>query len=160
MNNRINRIVVMGGSFNPPTVAHQVLMKAAMTAVDANLGYFVPVSDAYLRRKMRYTQQPLILSPELRIQMLNCMCADTKMQVCTNEIGTVKARTTETLKEIQAQHPESELYFIMGDDKMKRVGKGPAFMGSPHCSTSTPFPGPPVLQQQISKVFQSDSGQM
>ena len=109
----------MGGSFNPPTVAHQVLMKAAMTAVDANLGYFVPVSDAYLRRKMRYTQQPLILSPELRIQMLNCMCADTKMQVCTNEIGTVKARTTETLKEIQAQHPESEIYFIMGDDKMK-----------------------------------------
>ena len=84
MNNRINRIVVMGGSFNPPTVAHQVLMKAAMTAVDANLGYFVPVSDAYLRRKMRYIQQPLILSPELRIQMLNCMCADTKMQVCTN----------------------------------------------------------------------------
>ena len=119
MNNKIDRIVVMGGSFNPPTVAHQVLMKAAMTAVDANLGYFVPVSDAYLRRKMRYTQQPLILSPELRIQMLNCMCADTKMQVCTNEIGTVKARTTETLKEIQAQHPESEIYFIMGDDKMK-----------------------------------------
>lgn len=119
MNKRIDRIVVMGGSFNPPTVAHQVLMKAAMTAVDANLGYFVPVSDAYLRRKMRYTQQPLILSPELRIQMLNCMCANTKMQVCTNEIGTVKARTTETLKEIQAQHPESEIYFIMGDDKMK-----------------------------------------
>ena len=54
MNNRINRIVVMGGSFNPPTVAHQVLMKTAMTAVDANLGYFVPVSDAYLRRKMRH----------------------------------------------------------------------------------------------------------
>ena len=119
MNNRIDRIVVMGGSFNPPTVAHQVLMKAAMAAVDANLGYFVPVSDAYLRRKMRYTQQPLILSPELRIQMLLRMCADNKMQVCTNEIGTVKARTTETLKEIHAQHPESEIYFIMGDDKMK-----------------------------------------
>ena len=119
MNNRVDRIVVMGGSFNPPTVAHQVLMKAAMAAVDANLGYFVPVSDAYLRRKMRYTQQPLILSPELRIQMLLRMCADSKMQVCTNEIGTVKARTTETLKEIQAQHPESEIYFIMGDDKMK-----------------------------------------
>jgi nicotinic acid mononucleotide adenylyltransferase len=74
MNNIIDRIVVMGGSFNPPTVAHQVLMKAAMAAVDANLGYFVPVSDAYLRRKMRYTQNPMILSPELRIKMLNSMC--------------------------------------------------------------------------------------
>lgn len=67
MNSKNERIVVKGGSFNPPTVAHQVLMEAAMAAVNASLGYFVPVSDAYLRHKMRYTQQPLILSPELRI---------------------------------------------------------------------------------------------
>ena len=31
----IERIVVMGGSFNPPTIAHQELMKDAMKAVDA-----------------------------------------------------------------------------------------------------------------------------
>ena len=43
----IERIVVMGGSFNPPTIAHQELMKDAMKAVDAELGFFVPVSDAY-----------------------------------------------------------------------------------------------------------------
>ena len=119
MDTQFDRIVVMGGSFNPPTVAHQALMNAAMNAVGAKLGYFVPVSDAYLRRKMRNGDRPLILSPELRIKMLHSMCVDGKMLVCTNEIGTVKARTTETLHEIQIQHPESELYFIMGDDKMK-----------------------------------------
>ncbi len=31
----MNRIVVMGGSFNPTTVAHLRLMRAAMDTVDA-----------------------------------------------------------------------------------------------------------------------------
>lgn len=30
-----NRVVVMGGSFNPPTRAHLQLMEAALEAVDA-----------------------------------------------------------------------------------------------------------------------------
>lgn len=42
----VERIVVMGGSFNPPTIAHYKLMKDAMSVVKAGLGYFVPVSDA------------------------------------------------------------------------------------------------------------------
>ena len=49
---RKTKIVVMGGSFNPPTVAHFKLMKAAIDAIDASIGFFVPVSDAYLKRKM------------------------------------------------------------------------------------------------------------
>ena len=39
-----NRIVVMGGSFNPPTVAHLKLMLAAINAVDACQGVFVPTA--------------------------------------------------------------------------------------------------------------------
>ena len=36
------KIVVMGGSFNPPTVAHFKLMKAAIDAIDASIGFFFP----------------------------------------------------------------------------------------------------------------------
>lgn len=46
---RIKKIVIMGGSFNPPTLAHYMLMKYAINAINAECGYFVPVSDAYLR---------------------------------------------------------------------------------------------------------------
>ena len=35
------RIVVMGGSFNPPTLAHLRLMLAAVEAVGAEKGLFV-----------------------------------------------------------------------------------------------------------------------
>ena len=39
------KIVIMGGSFNPPTLAHYRLMKNAIEAIEAVHGYFVPVSD-------------------------------------------------------------------------------------------------------------------
>jgi len=37
MKNRLKKIVVMGGSFNPPTIAHYRLMKASIDAVDADM---------------------------------------------------------------------------------------------------------------------------
>lgn len=114
----IERIVVMGGSFNPPTIAHQELMKDAMKAVEADLGFFVPVSDAYLKRKMSHNKSAMVLPPQLRIDMVKCMCADESMQVCDFEMGTVKARSLETLKAIQQEYPFAEVYFVMGDDKM------------------------------------------
>ena len=67
------RIVVMGGSFNPPTLAHYKLMKEAIDALDADIGFFVPVSDAYLRRKMRHSHPPVVLSPELRVKIYNSL---------------------------------------------------------------------------------------
>lgn len=112
------RIVVMGGSFNPPTSAHYLLMKEAVDAIDADIGFFVPVSDAYLKRKMRHSHPPVILSPELRVKMLRTMCTDSRLQVCEKEIGTVESRTMPTLISIQEDYPDAELYFLMGDDKL------------------------------------------
>lgn len=114
----VERIVVMGGSFNPPTIAHFKLMKDAMQVVKADLGYFVPVSDAYLKRKMRYDKSAVVLSPRVRIDMLQCMCADGTMKVSDIEMGTIKARSLETLMAIQSEYPSAQIYFIMGDDKM------------------------------------------
>ena len=120
MNGKNQKIVIMGGSFNPPTLAHYRLMKHAIEAIDAAHGYFVPVSDAYLRRKMRHAHPPVVLSPELRIKMLQAMCfGDNKMKVCDKEIGTIEARTLPTLKSFKEEFPGHELYFVMGDDKLE-----------------------------------------
>ena len=120
MNTDKKKIVVMGGSFNPPTLAHYMLMKYAIDAINAECGYFVPVSDAYLRRKMRHSHPPIVLSSELRIKMLQAMCyEDNKMKVCDKEIGTIEARTLPTLKSFKQEFPECELYFVMGDDKLE-----------------------------------------
>lgn len=113
-----NRIVVMGGSFNPPTAAHYKLMKGAVDALEADIGFFVPVSDAYLKRKMRHSHPPVVLSPEMRVKMLGSMCSDDiRLQVCEKEIGTIEPRTMPTLQALQKDYPEAELYFVMGADK-------------------------------------------
>lgn len=118
MGSEVKRIVVMGGSFNPPTVAHHILMQKTIDAIGADKGIFVPVSDAYLRRKMRGCHPPVVLSPEMRIKMLAAMCTDPKMMVCDKEIGTIEARTVPTLIELQADYPDAEIYFLMGSDKL------------------------------------------
>ena len=119
MKDNSRKIVIMGGSFNPPTLAHYMLMKHAINAINAECGYFVPVSDAYLRRKMRHAHPPVVLSPELRIKMLQAMCSEDKMKVCDKEIGTIEARTLPTLKAFKEEFAEYELYFVMGDDKLE-----------------------------------------
>ena len=109
---------MMGGSFNPPTSAHLRLMKEAVDALRADIGFFVPVSDAYLKRKMRHSHPPVVLSPEMRVRMLQSMCADdSRLQVCEKEIGTIEPRTMPTLQALQEDYPEAELYFVMGADK-------------------------------------------
>jgi nicotinate (nicotinamide) nucleotide adenylyltransferase len=118
MNKKRKKIVVMGGSFNPPTSAHLRLMKEAVDVLNANIGFFVPVSDAYLKRKMRHSHPPVVLSPEMRVRMLQSMCADdSRLQVCEKEIGTIEPRTMPTLQALQEDYPEAELYFVMGADK-------------------------------------------
>ncbi len=118
MKDKMKKIVVMGGSFNPPTMAHYKLMKEAVDALEAAVGFFVPVSDAYLKRKMRHSHPPVVLSPELRVKMLQTMCTDSQMAVCEKEIGTIEPRTMPTLMALQEDYPDAELYFLMGADKM------------------------------------------
>lgn len=111
-------MVVMGGSFNPPTLAHFTLLREAIDAIDAWRGVFVPVSDAYLKRKMRRCHPPVVLSPAMRVKMLQSMCVDSRMSVCEKEIGSVEARTLPTLMELQEENPNAEIYFLMGSDKL------------------------------------------
>lgn len=118
MDKNMKRIVVMGGSFNPPTSAHYRLMKEAVDALNADIGFFVPVSDAYLKRKMRHSHPPVVLTPEMRVEMLQSMCCeDSRLRVCEKEIGTIAASTLQTMSALQEDYPDTELFFLMGADK-------------------------------------------
>ena len=71
------RIIVMGGSFNPPTIAHQRLLLGAVNALGADKGIFVPSSHAYVKTKMKRAKRPEETLPDhLRLKMLNAMAAD------------------------------------------------------------------------------------
>ena len=123
MSDRLDKIVVMGGSFNPPTIAHLELMRAAVDAVNAGRGIFVPTSHTYVERKMkkagcRYDT----LSDELRLLMLESFCRkDSRFEISRIQMekaASQKGYDFEMLQEIQQCYPEAELYFLTGSDKL------------------------------------------
>lgn len=113
-------VVVMGGSFNPPTIAHLGLMQKALDAVNAEKGFFVPVSFPYLKRKMvRAGQSHLCLSDDLRLKMLKAMVeSDSRIHIDTGEMNEPFAITPITMARLQKEYPNAEIYFVAGTDKI------------------------------------------
>lgn len=115
------RIIVMGGSFNPPTLAHYQLMISAINAAGAERGLFVPADQEYVQRKMKRLKcKREVLSEETRLDMLLGMChSNPKLYVDPCEYGQERgSRTFETMERIQQAHPEAELWFVAGGDKL------------------------------------------
>ena len=111
----------MGGSFNPPTLAHFKVMEAALNAVDAYMGIFVPTNHAYVVKKMKRAKCPQdVLSESMRVAMLESFCkGDIRMKVSTAQmVKEVPSFDCDMLEEIQRDLPDSEVYFITGSDKL------------------------------------------
>lgn len=120
-----NKIVVLGGSFNPPTKAHLLLAQNAVKELDAKC-IFVPSSDAYVRRKMnKQKEQSLVFSEQERYDMLNLLIGNSKdLLVSTVEFcDDGRCHTYDTLVKIQNRYPDSEVWFIIGDDKLNILPK-------------------------------------
>lgn len=119
-------IVVMGGSFNPPTMAHQRLLLGAVKELGADRGIFVPSSHTYVSIKMRRARQPKeVLREEVRLRMLGAMCEDDpRLTVEDCEFHrTEKGYTYESMETIQEKYPDAELFFLAGGDKVSVISR-------------------------------------
>ena len=117
----MNRVVVMGGSFNPPTRAHLQLMEAALEAVDACQGIFVPTAHDYVAKKMKRQKCPQdTLSESLRLAMLESFCKyDSRFSISRIQmLRTERGYDYEMLEEIQMDFPDTGIYFVTGSDKL------------------------------------------
>lgn len=114
-------IIVMGGSFNPPTIAHQRLLLGAVKALDADKGIFVPSCNAYVKTKMKRAKHPEeTLVEHLRLKMLQAMAEDDP-RLCVDDLEyhrKGKGYTYETMLEVQEKYPDATLYFLAGGDKV------------------------------------------
>lgn len=117
----MNKVVVMGGSFNPPTYAHLQLMKSAIEAIDASQGIFVPAAHDYVAKKMKRQKCPQdTLSESIRLEMLESFCKmDSRIIVSSIQISKMRSGCDyEMLEDIQADLPNTEIYFVVGSDKL------------------------------------------
>lgn len=128
MSTHQKRIVVLGGSFNPPTFAHLNVMLQAINELNAEFGLFVPSSDNYVRRKMvRQSKNKVVYSELSRYQMLSALndhleTHPVMINIC--EYGDDgRGHTYDTLIKIQSQYPDHEIVFILGSDKLTVLSK-------------------------------------
>lgn len=118
----MSKIVVLGGSFNPPTIGHYLLMKSAVKSVGADKGIFLPASQQYVRQKMiSKGAENEVMSDELRVKMLEVMCDKTPgFEIEKFELNSKKLVSTfESLSYIQDENQDAQIYFIVGSDKLK-----------------------------------------
>ncbi len=117
----MDRIVVMGGSFNPPTKAHRELMRAAADSIGAAKGIFVPAAYEYVAKKMKKQKCPGdTLSEAIRVEALESICkADARLSVSRIRLGQGRrGYDYEMMLDLQKENPGCELYFLVGSDKL------------------------------------------
>lgn len=108
-------IAIFGGSFNPPSIAHLNLAKQILKIKNIEKVIFMPVSTRYNKNGLA--------SDEDRYNWLKCICDSEKgLEVSRVELNSKKQLyTLETLRIIQNQYKDKDIYFILGTDNLREL---------------------------------------
>ena len=111
------RVGLLGGSFDPPHLGHEALARAALSQLALDRLLIVPTGEAW------YKTQKLSAAPD-RLAMCHLAFEglDTRIKVDARETQRPGASyTVDTLRELQLEWPDAQLYLIMGDDQWRSL---------------------------------------
>lgn len=115
MNKKI--VAVYGGSFNPPTIAHENISKDILSLEGVDKFIYLPVGDKY--------EKPDLIESFHRLNMLEIMVKKLKEEKINSvEISDleIKSRnllyTIDSLREVKKFHSDKEIAFVMGTDNL------------------------------------------
>ena len=109
--------VILGGAFNPPTIAHFSVAEQIINEIDdVEDIVFMPVNSDYEK-----LEKPI--ENEHRYNMLEMICKDNpKFNVSRLELDYDRVLTTiETLRILKEQYPNNEIIFATGTDNLKEL---------------------------------------
>lgn len=113
----MNKLIILGGAFNPPTIAHFALAEQILNEIEnVEKLIFMPVNSNYKK-----SEKPV--ENEHRYNMLQMVCKDNpKFEVSRLELDYDRVLTTiETLRMLKQQYPEHEIIFATGTDNLKEL---------------------------------------
>jgi nicotinate-nucleotide adenylyltransferase len=110
-------IVVFGGAFNPPTIAHKAIHHHIASQLPVDLFIYLPVSNHYTKRSLE--------SNFHRMQMLNLMTRTLdNVIVSPMEFEDPEYRGTyQSLVRIQERYPTKDVAFVIGADNLFKLHK-------------------------------------
>ena len=108
-----DRIVIFGGTFNPPTRAHLDIATEALYYLDAEKVLFVPVSDLYKKDDVEISYH--------RVNMLNLAIGNfRRLEIDFTEVDAVALiHTYETVEKIKSRYQDKELFLLIGADNLE-----------------------------------------
>jgi len=113
------RLGLLGGSFDPPHNGHLALANTALKALDLNKIIFLPSGSHPLKKNST------VLTAEQRFNLTEkAISSFTQFEVSRLDLSTDKpSYTADLVKRINNIFPDSELYFITGDDIILELPK-------------------------------------
>ena len=106
------RLGVFGGAFDPPHLAHRALAEVAMAELQLDELRVLPTGQAWHKTRPLTPAHHRLAMAELAFADLPGLVLDDR------EIRRAgPSYTLDTLRELQAEQPEAELFLIMGKDQ-------------------------------------------
>lgn len=116
------KIAIFGGSFDPPHIGHEQIVKLILNSLDIDLLFIVP---AYLSPfKSQY-----LLSPQIRLNLIRKLFEDEgKVIVSDYEVNAGESvPTIKTVKYLYDKYKPQKVYLIIGDDHLDTLSKWHSF---------------------------------
>lgn len=115
----MERIGILGGTFDPPHVGHLILAQHAVDAIGLTRLLFMPAADP--PHKQQETKTPV----NHRLAMLECATLD-NAQFSISRVDVDRPGphySVDMLRLVQVEYPQANLYFIMGGDSLRDLPK-------------------------------------
>ncbi len=115
----MERIGLLGGTFDPPHIGHLILAQHALDAIGLDRLLFVPAADPPHKRTEAKT------SVDHRLTMLEGAVIDNP-QFAISRVDVDRPGphySVDMVRLIQADFPQADLYFVMGGDSLRDLPK-------------------------------------
>jgi nicotinate-nucleotide adenylyltransferase len=115
----MERIGILGGTFDPPHIGHLILAECALDALHLNRLLFVPAADP------PHKQDETITPVTHRLAMLErALAGNERLAISRADVDRPGPHySLDMVQIIQAEYPQAELYFVMGGDSLRDLPK-------------------------------------
>lgn len=118
-----NKIVVLGGTFNPLSKAHGELIKYLVDYFDAFKGILLPTNDNFFH-SWKHFKDKSILPINLRLKILNeFVKRNQNIEIELLEVEGKSKKTYTSLKFLSEKYPDNEILFAFGSEKVEELSR-------------------------------------
>ena len=119
----MEKILVFGGTFNPLSIAHGDLFLYAKNYLKASKGILLPTGDRFIKCWKHYSSNDVIDS-KIRLEILEKFVSlHSNIYLNLDEYNQITYKTYDTLKRIYMSNQNSEIYFLLGNEKISEIFK-------------------------------------